>query len=159
MTDRSTGALAIAAGVVALGLLVGYEITLIPMSPAYAKVGPKVFPVMVAVGLVVVGLALAWQAWSGTWRAEQEEGGPPRPADGRALGWLGFGLAFNVALISVLGFILASTVLFASVARAFGSVRPLRDLVVGFLFAAAAYLGFARLLGINMGAGLLERFL
>jgi putative tricarboxylic transport membrane protein len=157
MRERSTGALAVAAGVVALGILVGHQTTVIPVSPAYAKVGPTAFPVMVAGGLILIGLVLAWQAWSGAWRPDESE--DAGSTDWRALAWLGFGLAFNVVLISILGFILASTVLFASVARAFGSTRPLRDLAVAFVFAAVAYLGFARLLGINMGAGLLERFL
>jgi putative tricarboxylic transport membrane protein len=155
--SRSTGALVVAAGIVAVGLVVGYETTQIQLSPAYAKVGPKVFPTIVSAGLILLGLALLWQAWSGAWHAEDED--DPQPIDWRALGWLGFGLAFNVALIDVVGFIVASTVLFAAVARAFGSIRPLRDLASGFVFAAVVYLGFAKLLGINMGSGMLERFL
>ena len=111
----------------------------------------------VAAGVLVLGLALLLEAWSGRWKAEEEgEAGPP---DWRALAWLVFGLAFNVALIDVLGFILASTVLFASVARAFGSARPVRDLLIAMAFAGVSYVGFAKVLGINMGAGLLERFL
>ena len=155
MQARSTGAIAVALGIVAVGLVVGYETTQISLSPAYSKVGPKAFPTMVSVGLVLLGLALLWQAWSGAWTAEDED--ETQPADWRALGWLGFGLVFNVALIGFLGFILASTVLFASVARAFGSLRPARDLAVAFVFSAVCYLGFGKGLGINMGAGVLER--
>ena len=155
MQARSTGAIAVALGIVAVGLVVGYETTQISLSPAYSKVGPKAFPTMVSVGLVILGLALLWQAWSGKWTAEEED--DAQPTDWRALGWLGFGLAFNVALIGFLGFILASTVLFASVARAFGSQRPVRDLGIAFVFSAVCYLGFVKVLGINMGAGVLER--
>jgi putative tricarboxylic transport membrane protein len=157
MDQRSSGAIAVALGLVAVGLVVGYETTQIAMTPIYAKVGPKVFPYMVAGGLVLLGLVLLWQAWTGRWTAEDDDNaGPP---DRRALGWLGFGLVFNVATIGVLGFILASTVLFASVARAFGSTRPGRDLAVALVFSAVCYFGFARVLGINMGAGLLERLI
>lgn len=155
MQARSTGAIAVALGLVVVGLVVGYETTQISLSPAYSKVGPKVFPTMVSVGLVLLGLALLWQAWSGAWTAEDET--ETQPTDWRALGWLGFGLVFNVALIGILGFILASTVLFASVSRAFGSQRPLRDLGIAFVFATVCYLGFAKVLSINMGGGILER--
>jgi putative tricarboxylic transport membrane protein len=157
MQERSAGAVALALGIVVLGLVVGYETTQIQLSPAYAKVGPKVFPGLVAGGLILLGLALLWQAWSGRWKAADDD--EPRATDWRAIGWLGFGLVFNVALIGILGFILASTALFASVARAFGSLRPLRDVAIGLVFATVVYLGFAKLLGINMGTGLLERFL
>ncbi|MSP49418.1 MAG: tripartite tricarboxylate transporter TctB family protein [Alphaproteobacteria bacterium] len=157
MREGSAGAIAVAVGVVTVGIVVGWQTTLIPMTPAYAKVGPKVFPTMVSASLILLGLTLLWQAWAGRWRAEAE--GEASPTDWRALGWLGFGLVFNVALIGLLGFILASTVLFASVARAFGSRKTARDLAIAFVFAMVCYLGFARVLGINMGAGLLESFL
>ncbi len=157
MRERSAGAIAVALGVIAVGAVVGYQTGQIPMSPAYAKVGPKAFPSFVSIGLILLGLVLLGQAWAGRWTAEDDAGsGPP---DWKALGWLGFGLAFNVAMIGILGFILASTVLFASVARAFGSRKPARDLAIAFAFSAVCYLGFARVLGINMGAGILERFL
>ena len=156
MQERSTGAIAVAVGVVAVGMIVGYATTLIPVTPAYAKVGPKVFATIVSAGLVLLGLVLLWQAWSGQWTAEDET--DAGPTDWRALGWLGFGLAFNVVFIDFLGFILASTVLFTAVARAFGSQRTARDLAVALVFSAVSYFGFARVLGINMGAGILERF-
>ena len=55
-----------------------------------------------------------------------------------------------------LGFTAASTVLFTLVAYGFGSRKPLRDALLGFAVAIVAYLGFARLLGVNIGAGLVE---
>ncbi|MBM3532579.1 MAG: tripartite tricarboxylate transporter TctB family protein [Alphaproteobacteria bacterium] len=157
MQQRSSGAIAVAIGFVIVGLVVAYETSQIALTPLYAKVGPKVFPSLVAGGLILLGLALLWDAWSGRWKAEDAD--ESAPIDWPALGWLGFGLLFNVVLIGVVGFILASTVLFAAVARAFGSVKPARDLAIGFVFAAVAYIGFAKLLGINMGTGLVERFL
>jgi putative tricarboxylic transport membrane protein len=154
MPQRSWGAVAVAVGLLLLGLFVGYETTVIPTTPIYAKVGPKVFPFLIAGGMVLIGAALFRYAWTGAWQPEeQDDAGPP---DWRALGWLGFGLVFNVAFIQILGFILASTVLFVAVARAFGSRKLARDLAIAFVFAAVCYFGFVRVLGINMGAGLLE---
>ncbi|RVC01162.1 tripartite tricarboxylate transporter TctB family protein, partial [Mesorhizobium sp. M7A.F.Ca.AU.001.01.1.1] len=38
----------------------------------------------------------------------------------------------------------------------FGSKRTLRDVVLGLILALAAYFGFARALGVNIGAGFIE---
>ncbi|MGQ0662744.1 MAG: tripartite tricarboxylate transporter TctB family protein [Pseudomonadota bacterium] len=144
-----------AAGVIALAVLVGYQTLAIPVTPLYARIGPKVFPGMVAAGLLALGLLLLWQARSGSW-GEIEEDGPP---DWRALGWVGLGLAVNLALIKPLGFILASTLMFCCVARAFGSRRPVRDGVVALAVSTAAFVGFDRVLGISIGAGILAGLL
>jgi putative tricarboxylic transport membrane protein len=69
--------------------------------------------------------------------------------------WFG-GLALNVLTIGPLGFTLASVLLFVCVTRGFGSRQPLRDAAIGGAFALVAYLGFAKTLNINIGAGLIE---
>jgi len=62
-----------------------------------------------------------------------------------------------MTLIGPAGFTVASTILFTLTARAFGSKNILRDAGIGFGLAIVSYLGFARALGINIGAGPLER--
>ena len=47
-------------------------------------------------------------------------------------------------------------ILFVCVARGFGSKAIIRDAVIGAAFALVAYFGFAKTLGINIGAGLIE---
>lgn len=148
----------IGAGVIAFAILVGYQTTQIPVSPLYSKVGPTIFPYMVAAGLLVLGVLLVLQAMQGQWGetdADSDEG----PPDLRALGWLGAGLIFNVALIDFLGFIITSTIMFVCTCRAFGSKALLRDAIVAVALALIAYLGFAKLLGISIGAGILEGIL
>ena len=156
--------LLIGLGVVAVGLVVLADTWTAPAAAAYAQVGPQVFPYMIG-GLVVLlgGLLAASALRRGSWRDPDEEaalavGSGQGPAWGR-LGWVVLGLLANLALIGWLGFVLASTVLFACVARGFASARPGRDLAIGFALALAAYLGFARLLAIRLGDGLLERLL
>jgi putative tricarboxylic transport membrane protein len=107
----------------------------------------------VGIGLGILGAGLLLAALSGRWRAEPEEDGAP---DLPALCWIGAGLAMNVLLIQPLGFVVASTLLFAFVARGFGSTRWARNAAIGFAIALLAYLGFDRLLGIRVGAGILE---
>lgn len=145
----------VGAGVIAFALLVGYLTWQIPVSPLYSKVGPTIFPYMVAAGLLVLGVLLTLQAVQGQW-GETDADADESPPDLHALGWLGAGLILNVALIDFLGFIIASTILFVCVCRAFGSKVLLRDIIVAVALTLIAYLGFAKLLGISIGAGILE---
>jgi putative tricarboxylic transport membrane protein len=145
---------AMALGVIILGYVALYETTEIPVSPMYAQVGPTVMAYLASGLLIALGLALLAQAWTGRWATPPEE--TAVALDIKALGWLLLGLVLNIGLIGPLGFIPASMLLFACTARAFGSRRPGRDALIGLVFAATAYFGFAQLLGINIGAGLLE---
>jgi putative tricarboxylic transport membrane protein len=156
MQARATGQVVLAIGVLALAGIVAQQTTAIPVSPLYAKVGPTVFPWMVAGGLGILGLLLLVEALRGGWTTGDDAN---VPVDWRALGWMLAGLVANIVLIGPLGFILASTLLFCCVARAFGSAQLPRDAAVAFVFAALTYVGFARVLGLNIGAGLIERFL
>jgi putative tricarboxylic transport membrane protein len=61
-----------------------------------------------------------------------------------------------VLTIGPLGFTLASILLFTCVARGFGSTNMARDAAIGAAFALIAYLGFAKALNINIGAGVIE---
>jgi putative tricarboxylic transport membrane protein len=152
---RRRAELLLALGVVALAGVVAWQTAAVPSSPAYAQVGPKVFPAGVAVGLLVLGLALGWQALTGR-RNGDDDAEDTVPVDWHALAWLGAGLVLNVALIGVIGFVLSSTILFVCVARAFGSRRPARDAAIAVLFSLVTYIGFDRVLGISIGAGVFE---
>lgn len=145
----------IGAGVVALAGVVFVSTWLAPDAAAYARVGPKAVPWIVAAALALLGVALTVVGLRGGWPHEEA----PERSDRRALAWLGAGLALNAALIESLGFILASTLLFACTARAFGSRRPPLDLALGFALALVAYIGFDRVLGYRIGSGLIERLL
>jgi putative tricarboxylic transport membrane protein len=142
-----------AAGAAVLGLagIVGWQTTLVPQNAVYAQVGPAAIPWLTTAMLAVLGAALVWRGLRGGW--ERETHGA---FDAWGLGWLLAGLALNVALIGTAGFILASTVLFACTARAFGSRSILRDAGIGFVLAFIAYAGFDRLLGYRIGSGLIE---
>lgn len=149
--------LAVGVGVVAIACVMAWQTSEIPVAQAYARVGPKVIPYLVAFGLLVLGFLLCLSAWRGGWAHEAED--EPGEIDWRALRWLGLGLLLNVALIAWLGFIIASALMFVCAARAFGSTLWKRDLIVAVLLCLVAYLGFDKLLGINIGAGILEGIL
>ena len=145
---------ALGLGVLALAAVVAWQTTVIPENAIYARVGPKAFPWLTVVLLVVMGALLTVQGLSGGW--EHDDTGD---TDWGSLGWLVAGLIVNVATIGTLGFVIASTILFTCTARAFGSTQPLRDALIGFLMAAIAYVGFDRVLGYKIGSGLVETLL
>jgi putative tricarboxylic transport membrane protein len=64
-----------------------------------------------------------------------------------------------MALIGWAGFVIAGTVLFACVARGFGSRRMVRDLVIALAFSVAIYLFFVKLLNVGLPAGWLAPIL
>jgi putative tricarboxylic transport membrane protein len=147
------GDLGIAIGVIVLGLIAAWQTTEIPQS-AYAAVGPRAFAWAAAFMLIVMGGLLALDALRGGWSHETDDFGEVDWPGGL---WMLGGLLANVALIDIVGFILASTVLFALTARAFGSRQLMRDAIIGFLLAFVAYIGFDRVLGYKIGTGLIER--
>ena len=143
----------IGVGVLALAVVMVWQTLSIPVSPIYAKVGPTVVPIITALGLGMLGILLLVDAVRGGWQpAEEKEVTPDRAA----LLWIVAGLVLNVLLIGSAGFTIASMILFVCVARGFGSKAIVRDAVIGAAFALVAYFGFAKTLGINIGAGLVE---
>ena len=72
---------------------------------------------------------------------------------------LGRILLANLLLIDWLGFVFAATAQFVLVAAGFGSRRPGRDLLIGLAVTLSAFLAFDKLLGVNIGAGILEGIL
>lgn len=144
-------------GVVAVGAVVIADTFLSPAAPSYAQVGPAAFPYGIGALVVLLGaLVCVTAVQAGSWRDPDEEAALGHP-HWRGLAWVALGLVLNLSLIGWLGFVLASTLLFACVARGFSSTRPLRDLAIGFALALVAYLGFAKVLSIKLGEGLLER--
>lgn len=146
-----TGEVASAGALVVLALLSFWQTSVIPVSPIYARVGPTLFPWIASSGLLAIGVLLLAQALRGGFGVERN-----LTTDWHATAWVAAGLAANAALIGTAGFVFAATVLFVCVSRGFGSTRMLRDLGIGVVIALGSYLGFEKLLGVNIGAGILE---
>ena len=140
-------------GLLAVAAAVLWQTWAIPVSPLYSKVGPTVFPYMTAAGLAVLSVLLLVAAARGGWQPEEEK---ETPTDWKAMGFVAAGLIANVLLIQPLGFTAASVVMFVLVCFGFGSRHPLRDGLIALVLALAAYFGFARALGVNIGAGSIE---
>jgi putative tricarboxylic transport membrane protein len=149
----------LALGAIVFGILIIWQTTLIRLTPAYSKVGPRVIPYIVGAGLAIVGAWLAYEALTGraaVGSAESEDADPTLPTDWRCIGLLALALIAYLFLIAPAGFIIASAVLFVWAAIAMGSRRYARDIVIGILLATALYLVFNRGLGLSLPAGILE---
>ena len=146
----------VGAFVLALGALALWQTSIIPTSPIYARVGPKAVPYVVGAGLLALGAGLLAAGLRGGWSHGLEEVREAPPTNWRALGLLLAGLLANLGLIGPFGFSIAATAQFMLVAAAFGSRRPLRDLVLALVLTLVVWFGFVEVLGVNIGAGMLE---
>ena len=148
--------LAVSAGVLALGLGASWVAAALPEGGGYARIGPNFVPRLVAGGLVVLGLWLLAEVFTGGWRAAQPDAPEARgdhafvPA---AFAWVAAGLLAQMALIQGAGFPVAAAALFAFTARGFGSARWLRDAVIGLAIGVLVFLFFVRFLNVNLPAG------
>ena len=147
---RSPAEIALSLGVVALGLGVAGVTATLPSEGGYAGIGPNFIPAVVAGGIIALGVWLAAEAFTGGWRKA--------PAHAEAFQknpflWVSAGLFGHMALIGWAGFVVAGTVLFAGVARGFGSRRIARDLAIGLVLALGIYLFFVKLLNVGLPAG------
>lgn len=150
----------IGAGVLALGGVIAAGAAVIPSEAGYAGVGPNFLPWLVAVGLLLCGTLLVWEARSGGYRHMEEPGGA---AHGywRGFAWMSVALLANAALITTIGFILSCTVCFVLAVRGlrnadspgntpFDIGQIVRDTLLGVAIAAPVYWMFTKLLAINL---------
>ena len=156
MTARaSLGTGLVSMAIVTVGAGVLWMTSQLPTAAAYSKIGPKAFPYAIGTMLLGLGLLLARDAWKDRWPCEANDPDEP-PSDLAPLVWVGAGLIANLLLIKTVGFILSSTVMYVFVAHGFGARRIWVAALVGFALAMVAYFGFAELLGLRMGDGLIE---
>lgn len=152
---RPAGQLALALGVVALGAFYFAGSFFIPDAAGYAQVGPGVMPRVVGLGLLVLGALLAWQALTGGYRDFDEAAQRSLRTDWLAFALVSGGLLVYGLLVERAGFVIASAILYAMVARAFFSPRWLVNLAIGFVLAACIYLLFDKGLGLSLPPGVL----
>ena len=158
MTTKQTIAgagLAIGLGLVAIASVIGFDTMQMQVPPSYARVGPQIFPYIIAIGLAITGAHIAWKSYRGGDGVIDEV----EPTDWKSVGIIVAGLIAHMNLLKPLGFVPAGLILFMSVAFAFGSRRYGRDAIVGFLLVLFAYLGFTYGLGLQLPPGILKGLL
>ena len=158
----SAAEMALSLGVLALGVATAVATASLSGEGGYASIGPNFMPAVVAFGLTVCGLWLLYEAVSGGWRDTLPDEPAVRGDHAFHLpgfAWITAALGAHMVLIGTAGFVVAGIVLFAGVARGFGSRRWARDFAVGALIAVAVYLFFVKFLNVNLPAGWLAPLL
>ena len=149
---------AVAGGVIALGLLLAAGALTIPSAAGYAGVGPNFLPWVVAIGLLLCGGLLAWEAISGGFRQMDDLDGAEQ-GHWPGFVWVSAGILANAALITTIGFILSCSLCFALAVRGLrasegkpiGDVRQtIKDALIGVAISAPVYWLFTKLLAVNL---------
>ena len=153
---RSPAEVALSLGVVALGVGVAAVTATLPSEGGYAGIGPNFIPAVVGAGIILLGVWLSIEAFTGGWRKRAEE---VEVFEKNPFLWVSGGLFAHMALIGWAGFVIAGTVLFACVARGFGSPRWVRNVAVGLVMSIGIFLFFVKLLNVNLPAGWLAPIL
>ena len=107
-------------------------------------------PHVVANGLALLAVWTAFEAWRGDFPEREHQEIAP-------VAWIIGGLAGQMLLLPTLGFSIATGVLFAATARAFGKRQLWFSLPIGIAISLAVWLVFALLLQLSLPAGPLER--
>jgi putative tricarboxylic transport membrane protein len=125
--------------------------------------GPRFFPLVVAVGLLVFGTLFLI---STTLRQDRYLG-EKAAAEGAATNWPTTGLVAAILvvyafLLDPLGYIVATALLFPAAAHALGSRgrrKVLRNLAIGVVLGVVVFFSFTELLGVRLPDGLLDPLL
>jgi putative tricarboxylic transport membrane protein len=147
---RPDGAAFIIAGLLAaVGVLLIWQGKSIPDKGGYAGIGSGDTPVFVGLGLLALAATHVYQGF------RRAAVGIPRQQKLPVFLIIG-GLMLQLILLKPLGFSVASGLLFACTAAAFGKRNFALTLPIGIAFAFLVYGVFDRLLQLNLPGGLLE---
>ena len=147
---RDMAALLIAAGLAVIGGVMLWDSARLADLGGYSGVGPASMPRVVGGGLILLAVWTAAEALRGDFPERPEQSAGP-------VLWIVAGLAAQLLLLHAAGFSVATGVLFALTARAFGKRNLAMTLPVGILFAFAVWVVFSQLLMLHLPAGPLER--
>ena len=142
------GEAVLGAVVLGLGLFIATETSLMEVAASNAAIGPRLFPFLVAFGLLVVGVAVLWQAFFG--HIAHERG---FELDWRAVALVAGGLLLQIFLIESLGWIIASTLMFLAATLAFRERRVVISIAIGLVLTGLTYWVFNYGLGLSLPIG------
>jgi putative tricarboxylic transport membrane protein len=148
--------LVLSLAVLAIGIGVAIGAANMSGAGGYARVGPNVAPAVIAGGLILLGLWLLYEAFSGGWRdavPDIPEARGEHRFNAGAFIWVSIGLLAQMFLIHRAGFVLAQAALFTCVARGFGSKKYPRDFAIGLALGLVVFLFFVKFLNVNLPAG------
>jgi putative tricarboxylic transport membrane protein len=155
---RHRSELGVALLLVVLGAVVLWDASQLPPLAQRGPVGPGAVPTVIGLVLIVCAVFLAVDVFRGG--HGEAEGGEDvdltAPSDWRTVLLLTAAFLANVALIDRAGWPISGAVLFWGCAYALGSRHYVRDALLALALSFGSYVVFARGLGIDLPAGVLE---
>ena len=153
LSRRPDGAaLVIAAILAAIAAVIIWQTSQMRVPPIQARVGPTVFPYIIAGGMLCLSV--------GTVVSAIRRGFPERDNDDyRPIFWIIGGLVAQLLLLTTAGFAVATGILFAFTAKAFGRGPLWQTIPIGIVFAFIVWLIFAKGLQLSLPSGPLERLI
>lgn len=147
-------------GVAVIGVAIVLAVGAMPISSAvgYSGVGPNFMPWVMSAAMLICGIWLVWEAWSGGFRHMDAASGAPQ-GDWLSFAWVSAGILLNAALMARIGFIFSCALCFALAVRglrhsegrdAGGLRQTVIDAATGLAISAPAYWIFAKFLAINL---------
>jgi putative tricarboxylic transport membrane protein len=128
--------------------------------PGQDSLGPRLFPVLIGGGLVILGLVHLLQVWRGGTPAKETiiDGAPGElpPGHWPTLAWVIAGVAIGAAIYNFLGFLLAALTVFVLTARGFAGRFHWLHVLVGAVLVIIVYIGFTKGLGLRLPAGIFK---
>lgn len=145
--------LLIAVGLFGLAWVIYSDASGYPIRRSYAQFGPEIVPMLVAGGILVMGVLTVVMAVRGQFELRDRMHFP-------GFLWLLAALIAEIVLLfGGAGFIVASTVLFGFGARAFGQNTHLRNFAIGAVLSFVLFMLFKYGLGLALPAGPLENLI
>ena len=145
--DRAAFIIGIVLGLAGLAMILNTynAVSTISQDP----IGPKGYPYVIGVALIGLAIWTMIEALRGDFPAREAQNMPP-------IWWILGGLAGQLVLLHATGFSIATGVLFAFTAGAFGQRRLYMTLPIGILFSFVLWIAFAKGLGLGLPAGPIE---
>lgn len=153
LSRRPDGAaLVIAAILAVIAVVIFWQTAQMRLPPIQARVGPTVFPYIVATAMLVLSVGTVLSAFRHGFPAREKDNLGP-------IAWIIGGLVLQIVTLSWLGFSIATGLLFAFTARAFGRGPLWQTIPIGVVFAFVVWFAFARGLQLSLPTGPLERLI
>lgn len=134
------------------------------LQPGFAKVdpvGPRLFPIAIGAGLIVLAVVLAVAIPRGSVGEADagEDVDPNMPGDWRTVGLLVGVFIATILLVEPLGWAITGALLFAGSATILGNRHYIRNIVIGAVLSVGSFYAFYSGLGIPLPAGILDGIL
>ena len=134
------------------------------LAGGFAKVdpvGPRLFPLVIGAGLLILAVILAVAIERGyTGEADAgEDIDPNLPGDWRTVGLLVALFVATIVLVVPLGWAITGALFFAGCATVLGSRHYFRNILIGAVLAVGSFYAFYSGLGIPLPAGILDGIL